>query len=158
VVEEGEVVRERRQEYEEQMELFREMAPEYKGIDWRSKYSIIIEFTALSFAKVIRSTSWSVKFDDTNALLIILVEYYTLENDEWKYDKIPEIMDGQNISDYIDPDLIEKLEALEREEEERTRKLQALMESPEWDVSIRTNDLFFFFFLANNLHFLFYLL
>jgi hypothetical protein len=65
-----------------------------------------------------------------------LVEYYDLENDEWKYDKIPEIMDGLNISDYIDPDLIEKLEALEREEEDRTRKLQALMESPDWDVCI----------------------
>eukprot|EP00029_Vermamoeba_vermiformis_P003478 TRINITY_DN1396_c0_g1_i1.p1 TRINITY_DN1396_c0_g1~~TRINITY_DN1396_c0_g1_i1.p1 ORF type:complete len:645 (+),score=151.87 TRINITY_DN1396_c0_g1_i1:58-1992(+) len=95
VVEEGEVVRERRQEYEEQMELYKEMDPAYKGVDWR--------------------------------------KYYSLENDEWKYDKIPEIMDGLNISDYIDPDLIEKLEALEREEEERTRKLQALMESPDWD-------------------------
>ena len=69
-------------------------------------------------------------------LTIVFVEYYDLENDEWKYDKIPEIMDGLNISDYIDPDLIEKLEALEREEEDRTRKLQALMESPDWDVSI----------------------
>ena len=36
-------------------------------------------------------------------------------------DVMPEIMDGKNIADFIDPDIAEKLEALEREEE----KLQA---------------------------------
>jgi nucleolar GTP-binding protein len=40
-----------------------------------------------------------------------------LENPEWKFDTIPEIMDGKNIADFIDPDIEEKLEALEREEE-----------------------------------------
>ena len=28
-----------------------------------------------------------------------------LEKDEWKYDKVPEIMDGNNIIDYVDPDI-----------------------------------------------------
>ncbi|KAJ3487054.1 hypothetical protein NLI96_g3807 [Meripilus lineatus] len=46
---------------------------------------------------------------------------YMLANPEWKEDIIPEIMDGKNIADFIDPDILEKLEALEREEE----KLQA---------------------------------
>ncbi|THH28782.1 hypothetical protein EUX98_g5405 [Antrodiella citrinella] len=46
---------------------------------------------------------------------------YMLEDPEWKMDVIPEIMDGKNIADFIDPDILEKLEALEREEE----KLQA---------------------------------
>ncbi len=32
-------------------------------------------------------------------------------------DIIPEIMDGKNIADFIDPDILEKLDALEREEE-----------------------------------------
>ena len=32
-------------------------------------------------------------------------------------DKMPEIMDGKNVADFIDPDIAEKLEALEREEE-----------------------------------------
>ena len=40
-----------------------------------------------------------------------------LENDEWKNDIMPEIMDGKNIADFIDPDILEKLDALEREEE-----------------------------------------
>ena len=44
-----------------------------------------------------------------------------MANPEWKMDRMPEIMDGKNIADFIDPDIAEKLEALEREEE----KLQA---------------------------------
>ena len=48
-------------------------------------------------------------------------ENYLLQNPDWKEDVIPEIMDGKNIADFIDPDIMEKLEALEREEE----KLQA---------------------------------
>ncbi|KII92505.1 hypothetical protein PLICRDRAFT_103369 [Plicaturopsis crispa FD-325 SS-3] len=46
---------------------------------------------------------------------------YLLANPEWKLDTMPEIMDGKNVADFIDPDIVEKLEALEREEE----KLQA---------------------------------
>ncbi|KAG2016473.1 GTP binding protein 4 [Coprinopsis cinerea AmutBmut pab1-1] len=42
---------------------------------------------------------------------------YILANPEWKFDVMPEIMDGKNIADFIDPDIEEKLEALEREEE-----------------------------------------
>lgn len=40
-----------------------------------------------------------------------------LANDEWKYDAIPEFWEGHNVADFIDPDIEEKLEALEREEE-----------------------------------------
>jgi nucleolar GTP-binding protein len=42
---------------------------------------------------------------------------YLLSNEEWKYDKIPEIMDGKNVADFIDPEIEAKLEALELEEE-----------------------------------------
>ena len=42
---------------------------------------------------------------------------YLLANPDWKFDVIPEIMEGKNIADFIDPDIEEKLEALEREEE-----------------------------------------
>jgi nucleolar GTP-binding protein len=47
----------------------------------------------------------------------IITEDYLLANPEWKMDAIPEIMDGKNVADFIDPDIAEKLEALEREEE-----------------------------------------
>ncbi|KAJ8131569.1 hypothetical protein O1611_g2053 [Lasiodiplodia mahajangana] len=42
---------------------------------------------------------------------------YLLENPEWKYDRIPELLDGKNIYDYVDPDIEAKLQALEEEEE-----------------------------------------
>ncbi|KAI8643841.1 GTP binding protein 4 [Parasitella parasitica] len=42
---------------------------------------------------------------------------YLLEDDDWKYDTIPEFLDGHNVADFIDPEIEEKLEALEREEE-----------------------------------------
>ena len=47
----------------------------------------------------------------------LIIEDYILANPEWKMDRMPEIMDGKNIADFIDPDIAEKLEALEREEE-----------------------------------------
>jgi len=40
-----------------------------------------------------------------------------LKNDDWKYDVIPEIQDGKNVADFIDPDILDKLEELEAEEE-----------------------------------------
>ncbi|ORX85722.1 GTP binding protein 4 [Anaeromyces robustus] len=46
-----------------------------------------------------------------------LKKNYILKNDEWKYDVIPEIMDGKNVADFIDPEIEEKLDELEREEE-----------------------------------------
>lgn len=42
---------------------------------------------------------------------------WDLENPDWKYDKIPEIFDGKNVYDFVDPDIEAKLQALEEEEE-----------------------------------------
>ncbi|KAL2622316.1 hypothetical protein R1flu_002521 [Riccia fluitans] len=48
-----------------------------------------------------------------------LVKHYLLADDDWKNDIVPEIMDGHNIADFIDPDILLRLDELEREEEER---------------------------------------
>jgi nucleolar GTP-binding protein len=45
-----------------------------------------------------------------------LKKRYLLKDDDWKYDKIPEIWQGKNIADFIDPDILEKLGKLEEEE------------------------------------------
>uniref|UniRef100_L2FG29 Nucleolar GTP-binding protein 1 n=1 Tax=Colletotrichum fructicola (strain Nara gc5) TaxID=1213859 RepID=L2FG29_COLFN len=42
---------------------------------------------------------------------------WLLKNPEWKYDKIPEVFNGQNVYDFVDPDIDAKLQALEEEEE-----------------------------------------
>jgi len=44
---------------------------------------------------------------------------YKLRNPEWAYDVIPEIVDGKNIADFVDPDIEARLLELEREEEAR---------------------------------------
>lgn len=43
---------------------------------------------------------------------------YILNDDSWRYDAIPEIVDGKNIADFIDPDIEERLAHLEAEEEQ----------------------------------------
>ena len=50
-----------------------------------------------------------------------LKKNYDLSNADHKHDDAPEIFEGKNIADYIDPDIMEKLDELEREEEVRER-------------------------------------
>ncbi|UJR15338.1 hypothetical protein I4U23_002287 [Adineta vaga] len=44
---------------------------------------------------------------------------WSLENNDERYDVLPEIHGNKNIADFIDPDIMAKLEELEREEEAR---------------------------------------
>ncbi|KAK7262518.1 hypothetical protein RJT34_30092 [Clitoria ternatea] len=41
---------------------------------------------------------------------------YILANEEWKEDILPEILDGHNVYDFVDPDILHRVEELEREE------------------------------------------
>lgn len=43
---------------------------------------------------------------------------WQLENDRWKYDIMPEIMDGRNVADFVDPDIEAQLAQLEKEEDD----------------------------------------
>ncbi|XP_060217929.1 nucleolar GTP-binding protein 1-like [Lycium barbarum] len=45
-----------------------------------------------------------------------LRKHYLLADEEWKEDIMPEILDGHNVYDFVDPDILERLEELEREE------------------------------------------
>ena len=51
-----------------------------------------------------------------------LREEFKLENPDWKYDIWPEFMDGKNVFDFVDKDILKKVEALEKEEEEILQK------------------------------------
>ena len=42
---------------------------------------------------------------------------YLLDKDDWKYDRVPEVLNGKNVYDFIDPDIEAKLAVLEEEEE-----------------------------------------
>merc|ERR1712112_204720 len=52
--------------------------------------------------------------------IVDLKKNFDLPADQ-KYDIIPETWQGHNIADFVDPDIMEKLEALEKEEEARER-------------------------------------
>lgn len=43
-------------------------------------------------------------------------KYYQLEDDEWRFDTIPEFMDGKNVTDFFDEEIEARLNALEEEE------------------------------------------
>jgi len=51
-----------------------------------------------------------------------LKDQYLLEEDDWKYDRVPEVFDGKNVYDFIDPDIESKLAALEEEDEKLEAK------------------------------------
>lgn len=67
---------------------------------------------------------------------IPIEEHYLLEDDEWKFDRWPEFYLGKNVMDFYDPDIEEKLRALEEEEDkllEMERNENKLMEDDEED-------------------------
>jgi len=55
-------------------------------------------------------------------------ENYMLKEDDWKWDVIPEIMDGKTIADFYGEGIDEMLDLLEKEEDERIKALEAAME------------------------------
>ncbi|WFD33015.1 Nucleolar GTP-binding protein 1 [Malassezia sp. CBS 17886] len=63
-------------------------------------------------------------------------ENYLLADDEWKYDVVPEVYEGKNVADFIDPDIMDKLDKLEREE----AKLEAEGFYDESDEEVNAED------------------
>ena len=57
-----------------------------------------------------------------------LQAHWSLKKPEWVHDIIPEIMDGKNILDFVDPEIDARLGELEVEEEQRA-ELSALQEA-----------------------------
>ncbi|KAL8830545.1 MAG: hypothetical protein Q9191_001368 [Dirinaria sp. TL-2023a] len=46
-----------------------------------------------------------------------LKQDYILDDEDWKHDRVPEMLNGKNVYDFVDPDIESKLAALEAEEE-----------------------------------------
>ncbi|CAF9918097.1 MAG: Nucleolar GTP-binding protein 1 [Alectoria fallacina] len=53
---------------------------------------------------------------------INLKDQYKVDDEDWRYDRVPEVFDGKNVCDFIDPDIETKLAALEEEEEKLEAK------------------------------------
>lgn len=56
---------------------------------------------------------------------------YDLENEDWRFDAIPEFYNGENVADWMDVNLAENWAELEREEAELERQLAARPIDPE---------------------------
>lgn len=52
--------------------------------------------------------SWRYAAEIPNSIIVLYVaiEYWDLMNADEKHDKIPEIWEGHNIADYIDPEIM----------------------------------------------------
>jgi len=68
-----------------------------------------------------KKTERDIELEMGDDYVLDLNKKYMLANDDEKYDVVPEHWHGHNIADYIDPDIMEKLGELEKEEEERER-------------------------------------
>ncbi|XP_067648643.1 GTP-binding protein 4-like [Haliotis asinina] len=60
-----------------------------------------------------------VELEMDDEYILDLRREWDLQKEEEKYDVLPEIWEGHNVADFIDPDIMEKLDALEKEEELR---------------------------------------
>lgn len=65
---------------------------------------------------------------------------YLLADESWKYHTIPEIMDGKNIADYVDEDILEKLDLLEKEESERLTLEENLLDMSDDNLELNQEE------------------
>lgn len=68
-----------------------------------------------------KKTERDLEVEQGDDYILDLCKKYDLADPSQKYDVVPEHWNGHNIADYIDPDIMAKLEALEKEEELRER-------------------------------------
>ncbi|XP_023311107.1 nucleolar GTP-binding protein 1 [Anoplophora glabripennis] len=72
-----------------------------------------------SMEKRKRKLERDIELEQGDDYVLDLNKHYTDIPEEERYDIIPEIWEGHNIADYIDPEIFSKLEELEKEEEIR---------------------------------------
>lgn len=67
-------------------------------------------------------------------------EQYDLKERDWRFDAIPEIMDGKNIADFVDPEIEKKLAELEDEEDQLLEELAAQRMGEELDSDLDSEE------------------
>lgn len=66
-----------------------------------------------------RKLERDIELEEGDDYVLNLKKFYTEIPEEERFDIIPEIWEGHNIADYIDPEIFDKLAELEKEEELR---------------------------------------
>lgn len=62
-----------------------------------------------------------IEIEEGDDYILDLRKTWDLKKPEEKYDVIPEIWEGHNVADFVDPDIMKKLDELEKEEELREK-------------------------------------
>merc|ERR1712233_215140 len=70
-----------------------------------------------------RKTEREIELEEGDDYIIDLKKNFDLANPDHKYDIVPETWQGHNVADFIDPDIMEKLEKLEAEAYEEIKDL-----------------------------------
>lgn len=68
-----------------------------------------------------RKLERDIELEEGDDYILDLRKTWDLQKPEEKYDVIPEIWEGHNVADFIDPDIMKKLDELEKEEELREK-------------------------------------
>lgn len=68
-----------------------------------------------------RKTERDLELEEGDDYFLDLRKTWDLANPDEKYDVLPEIWEGHNIADFVDPDIMKKLDELEKEEELREK-------------------------------------
>lgn len=77
------------------------------------------------------------EIEEGDEYTVDLRKHWIFPNEEEKYDIIPEIWQGHNVADFIDPDIMKKLDELEKEEEMREQAGYYDNESEEEDDEMK---------------------
>jgi nucleolar GTP-binding protein len=84
-----------------------------------------------------RKLERDIEMEEGDDYILDLRKHWDLANEEEKYDVIPEIWQGHNVADFIDPDIMKKLDELEKEEEMREQAGYYNNESEEEDEEMQ---------------------
>lgn len=90
-----------------------------QGIRSQDRHGSVLTKKQQQADKRKRKLERDIEIEEGDDYVLDLHKHYTDIPEEERYDIIPELWEGHNIADYIDPDIFEKLEELEREEELR---------------------------------------
>lgn len=67
----------------------------------------------VSFALIRRKFARDLQAELRDEYSVDLRKEWDLKDPSWRYDTIPEILDGKNVADFVDPDIDDKLQHLE---------------------------------------------
>jgi len=100
-----------RKKLEAKRRLIRKKVEEERGNEIRGEEE---DESAMEVEK--KKTERDIEVEMGDDYTLDLRKVWDLKNPEEKYDVIPEIWNGHNIADFVDPEIFEKLEELEKEE------------------------------------------